>query len=1169
VVFHVNVIVAIEHSAALKETLILVSKHATAAPAVSGRKLAIDPRVSLGLVAAIAFFLATGIAAYLEVRVMKDDNEQIVHSNDVMLAINGVLSTMQDAETGARGFLITENERYLEPYRAAVPSIGARLDEIAKLTSDNPKQQAKIPILKSHIDAKLAVLKQVIDLRRESFEAALAVVTSDRGMREMDAIRVQLDSMAQEEMALREKGLTEMAEAYKNALVSAVLSRSLAIAVTIIIGFLIHRTAVARKRQDWLQGGRAGLAAAMLGDQQTEQLGNNILSFLARYLDAHAGAVFIRDGNGYRRVSVYGVPENGNVPERIEEGEGLLGQAAAEGRPFLIRDVPDGYLTIGSALGRDKPRHLVISPSGVDGMINAVTELGFVHSLDKDVLALLEQMSESIGIAVRSANYRTELQKFLAETQRQSEELQAQGEELRVSNEELEEQSRALKESQSRLEEQQAELEQTNAQLEEQTQQLEAQRDDLERANALTELKARELDQASRYKSDFLANMSHELRTPLNSSLILAKLLADNPEENLTEEQVRYAQTIQSSGNDLLNLINDILDLSKIEAGHMEIRPEAVSLERLAGDLLRLFLPMAQQKSLQFKIDIAPESPATVDTDRQRLEQVLKNLISNAFKFTEKGSVELSFRRATEGQIALSVADTGIGISEDQQQAIFDAFRQADGAISRKYGGTGLGLSISRELVRLLGGSIRVKSSQGNGSTFTVLIPESYNPAIIRSRQTAALPEEGGTFRPQQPTAPSTIAPKATKVKDDRDKLVDGKRVLLVIEDDASFARILFDLSREMGFECLVAGTAEEALAVAKQYMPSAIVLDIGLPDHSGLSVLDQLKRDVLTRHIPIHVVSAGDHAQTALSLGAIGYMLKPIRREDLVSVLRKLESRLVQHMRRVLIVEDDAVQREAVGKLLSSHDVETVAAGTAAECLERLRDQTFDCMVLDLSLPDASGYSLLETLSQQDAYSFPPVIVYTGRELSADEEQRLSRYSKSIIIKGAKSPERLLDEVTLFLHQVVSELPAEQQRMIRKARNRDAILEDRRILIVEDDVRNVYSLTNILEPRGAIVEIARNGQEALDALAKAASDPARAIDLVLMDVMMPVMDGLAATREIRKNPAWKKLPVIILTAKAMRDDQERCLDAGANDYMAKPLDVEKLLSLVRVWMPR
>jgi signal transduction histidine kinase/DNA-binding response OmpR family regulator len=911
----------------------------------------------------------------------------------------------------------------------------------------------------------------------------------------------------------------------------------------------------------------------MLGDQPTDQLGDNILSHLCRYLDAHAGAVFIRDrDSSYRRVSTYGVPSSADVPTRFVRGEGLLGQVAVEARSFMIQDVPDGYLAFGSALGRGKPKQLVLTPGTVDGLANSVVELGFQHPLNPDALTLLDQMSEAIGVAVRSANYRVELQNLLEETQRQAEELQAQGEELRVSNEELEEQSRALKESQSRLEQQQAELEQTNSQLEEQASQLEIQRDDLERANEVVQLKAQELEQASRYKSDFLANMSHELRTPLNSLLILAKLLADNSEDTLTEEQVRYAQTIQSSGNDLLTLINDILDLSKIEAGHMEIKPESVVLTRLVKDLSDLFSPLAEKKELEFRIEIGPECPPSIETDGQRLEQVLRNLLSNAVKFTDQGKVELTIQRAPNAQIALCVLDTGIGIPEDHQKAVFEPFRQADGTISRKYGGTGLGLSISRELVRLLGGALTLRSAQGQGSTFVVTIPQIYSPSRIQPK-TEALPKaESVSIAPAGPmaSAPETdrVAQPRRSVEDDRDRLSGGKRVLLVIEDDESFARILKDLSHEMEFECLIAGGAVEALSMAKEFLPNAVVLDVGLPDHSGLWVLDQLKRDIRTRHVPVHVVSASDNAETALSLGAIGYLLKPVNRDELAEVLKRLETRLEQRVRRVLIVEDDAVQREAVRKLLGSHDVEAVAAATASECLEQLRDQTFDCMVLDLSLPDASGYSLLETLSKEDAYSFPPVIVYTGRDLSSEEERRLRRYSKSIIIKGAKSPERLLDEVSLFLHQVVSELPDEQQRMIRKARNRDGLLEGKRILVVEDDVRNIYSLTSIFEPRGALVQIARNGREAIEALEKS-DNTNSAIDLVLMDVMMPVMDGLAATRQIRRNPDWKKLPIIMLTAKAMQGDQERCLEAGANDYAAKPLDVERLLSLVRVWMPR
>jgi signal transduction histidine kinase/CHASE3 domain sensor protein len=797
-------------------------------PNGSKRRLGLDPVVAFSLAGALVFFLISGAIAYSNLQILRDNNQQIVHSHEVIIALDELLSSAQDAETGQRGFLLTNNERYLEPYNSALLAIPPRLDEITQLTSDNPAQTPRITALKLHARAKLAELKETIDLRRtQGLDSALAVVNSDRGKVEMDAIRAQIAAMGQEEAQLRSKRLAEMNEAQKNALASSFLSGTLGILLTATIGFLIRRATLARRREEWLQSGQVGLASAMIGDQHIEQLGNSILEFLARYLGAVAGALFVGGSKEFRRASTYGVPRNADIPMQFERREGLLGQAAVENRPVLIDEVPEGYLAFGSALGQDKPKHIVILPGSIDGTVNSVIELGFLRSVDESVIALLDKASPSVAIAVRSANYRGELQSLLEETQRQSEELQTQSEELRVSNEELEEQSRALKESQARLEQQQVELEQTNLQLEEQTQHLEAQRDDLERANASVRLKARELDQASRYKSDFLANMSHELRTPLNSSLILAKLLADNPNDNLTDEQVKYAQTIQSSGNDLLNLINDILDLSKIEAGHVDIRPESLTVERLANNLRQLFQPVAQEKKLDFTVNVEPECPASIETDVQRLEQVLKNLLSNAFKFTEVGQVGLSIGRAGEGQVALSVSDTGIGIAEEQQQSVFEAFHQADGTISRKYGGTGLGLSISRQLVRLLGGSIRLKSRQGQGSTFTITVPVTYDPAKVPPREPHAsvpipTPSRSEELRPAQPRPASTV-------DDDRDAPSDAKRVLLVIEDDDTFAAILRDLSREMGFRSLVAGTAEEALTLARKFMPSAIILDVGL----------------------------------------------------------------------------------------------------------------------------------------------------------------------------------------------------------------------------------------------------------------------------------------------------------------------------------------------------
>lgn len=1123
-----------------------------------------------GLIAGIGFFALSAGIAYLNIANMRASDKAIRNTHLVLNALDDLLGAMLDAETGQRGYLLTGRDAYLEPYVQGTAVAREKLAGLRSTMRDDDVQADNLGLLTRNVDQKLRELDRTIQLRRNvGFQEALAALDSDRGKMAMDAIRAQIESMAREELRQRQVHIAEMAAASNTAVVSAVVTSLSGIALTIVIFLLMIRGMRQRARQQWLQQAQVELSNAMMGDKSVPDLADAILAFFAERTGSRASALFKGEGGSFNRASMLGVPQSANVPLSFGLNEGLLGKAAVDGQLMVLNDVPQGYLTIGSALGSDAPRHLVIAPAKADNMVNGIIELGFFEPVDDLVIELLEQSGGAIGIALRSARFRTRLQDALEETQRQAGELQAQSEELRVSNEELEEQGAALRESQARLELQQVELEQTNSQLEEQAQALEAQRDDLERASAALELKARELEQASQYKSDFLANMSHELRTPLNSLLILSKLLADNPDERLSDEQVKFARTIHSAGNDLLVLINDILDLSKIEAGHVEIQAAPVLTQRLAGDLQKMFQPIADERGLALNITIEAECPATITSDRQRLEQVIKNLMSNALKFTERGSVSVSFSPLGEDRLAIAVADTGIGIEQEQQDSIFEAFQQADGTISRRYGGTGLGLSISRELARLLGGTISLESTVGKGSRFTLTIPTDYDPAIIPARQPSRPVAEKAPAQPSLPASKTRRPAVARVADDDRNALADGKQLLLVIEDDASFADIVCDLSREMGFQCIIASTAQDAIALACEYRPHAIVLDIGLPDQSGLTVLDQLKHKDETRHIPIHVISGADQSQTAMALGAIGFLGKPARREELAEVLSTLQAKLASRMRRVLIVEDDAVQRDAVGQLLKSQDVETVGVGTAAECLERLRTESFDCMVLDLSLPDASGFTLLEELSAEGGQAFPPVIVYTGRDLTADQEQRLRRYSSSIIIKGAKSPERLLDEVSLFLHQVVAELPPEQRKMIEKARHRDAALEGRRILIVEDDVRNVYSLTSVLEPRGVITQIARNGQDALDALEAASKDEGKTIDLVLMDVMMPVMDGLTAARTIRGNPDWSRLPIIMLTAKAMPDDQQSCLDAGANDYMAKPIDVDKLLSLIRVWMPR
>ncbi len=936
------------------------------------------------------------------------------------------------------------------------------------------------------------------------------------------------------------------------------------------IGFVLIRYRNANRHQQWLRESETDLARATAGSLSLGELGNRTLTFLAERFGAVAGAIYVKDDSAFRKVATYGVPAGAALPETIAPGESLLGEVIRHGRTSTIEQVPAGYLAFGTALGQASPARLVLGATQVDGTVNAVLELGFVNAPDaraEDLAAFLDIVGGSLGVTLRSAKYRARLEHLLSETQQQAEELQNQSEELRATNDELEAQSKLLLHSQGQLEEQQADLERSNSQLEEQAQSLEAQRDELTRSQTRLRSQTEELAQASRYKSEFLANMSHELRTPLNSLLIMARLLADNRHGNLSGEQVRYAETIESSGNDLLTLINDVLDISKIEAGRLELEPHRVPVAALLGKLENTFGAAASGKGLALTMTAA-EGVGEIETDPLRLEQVLKNFLSNAVKFTAHGEVSLTVAPTVPGRLAFAVRDTGPGIPADQQDAIFEAFRQADGGIARKYGGTGLGLSISRELAHLLGGTITVASTPGQGSTFTLELPVAFKPGDAAS--TPLIP--GRSTPTPTPAATQTTAPtnrRAPVPQDDRETLSGDSRVILIVEDDPAFARILCDLAHEVGFECLIAGTADEGALLARQYLPQAVILDMHLPDHTGLSVLDRIKRDTRTRHIPVHIVSADHDDNAALASGAVGYLFKPVSRDTLVHMLEGLEARMDQRLRRVLVVEDDPRQAEAIHLLLASRDVETVDVQSAADCLARLGEETFDCMVLDLNLPDMSGLDLLERLSHDESVGFPPVIVYTGRELSEEEEMRLRRYSKSIIVKGAKSPERLLDEVTLFLHQVVSELPDEKQQLLARALGRDAALEGRQILVVEDDIRNIYALTSVLEPHGVQVRIARNGIEALNELARTADSDGSAIDLVLMDVMMPEMDGLTCTREIRMQAQWQNLPIIALTAKAMERDHRECLEAGANDYLSKPLDVDKLLSLVRVWMPR
>ena len=1141
--------------------------------------------LGVGVLSAVFFIL---LISYLLSAI-----QWVEHTDRVINNTNRSMKLSIDMETGMRGFLLTGDQHFLDPYEVAKPLLTAELQGLQASVEDNPTQLDRFRRLLTLQEEWNAFALEMIKLRRENGDYQTPVLAG-RGKRITDQIRTEYDQAVEMEQQLR---LTRNAEVTRSTVMSVALYLVFVVIVSGILAWVGRRDLMALsdtysenlRQQEinaerlqkvaWLRNGQSELAEHVLGQLTLSMLGRNILQFLARYLGASVAAVYVRqEHGGLVRVASYGFSrEQEERDQTIHSDEGIVGQAARQDRVITLKDVPVDYFKVSSGLGDGSPRSVIVVPTSNDDQVNGVIELGFLHALTEQDVEFLELISDNIGTSIEAARYRQRLQEVLAETQQLNEELQVQQEELRTANEELEEQSRILKESQAHLETQQAELEQTNEQLAEQGQALADQRDALDRNNeelnqAQVELQARadELQRSSKYKSEFLANMSHELRTPLNSSLILAKLLAENPTENLTAEQVKFAESIYSAGNDLLNLINDILDISKVEAGKLEVRPENSSVSRLVEGLRGLFQPLATEKRLQFTVEMQAGAPTMLYTDRQRLEQILKNLLSNAIKFTETGTVSMIVSRQPGSGIAFTVRDSGIGIAEEHQQSIFEAFRQADGTTNRRYGGTGLGLSISRDLAALLGGSISVTSAPGQGSIFTLVLPEQYVEQSTEAQGANIAAVVSTPVMPAPTVARPVVEPVVVRDEaipvfdDDRDKAPFDKRCILVIEDEVRFAQILFDLAHELGYYCLVAHAADDGFNLAARFTPDAILLDMRLPDHSGLTVLQRLKELAPTRHIPVHVISVEDRQEAALHMGAIGYAVKPTTREELKDVFAKLEAKLTQKVKRILLVEDDALQRDSIARLIGDDDIEITAVGFAQEALDLLRDNIYDCMIIDLKLPDMLGDELLKRMSTEEICSFPPVIVYTGRNMTRDEEAELMKYSRSIIIKGARSPERLLDEVTLFLHKVESQLSNERQKMLKTARSRDKVFEARKILVVDDDVRNIFALTSALEHKGAVVEIARNGLEAIAKL-----NEVEDIDLVLMDVMMPEMDGYEATIEIRKDPRWRKLPIIAVTAKAMKDDQERCLQAGSNDYLAKPIDLDRLFSLIRVWLPK
>ncbi|MEH1820468.1 MAG: response regulator [Nostoc sp.] len=1206
-------------------------------------RLRIGTKIGISFALSLATLTTIGLISYQSTNELIATSRKESHTYQVLSQLEELNLQLTNAETGQRGYIITGEQRYLEPYNAAIQVINQKVREIQRLTVDNPNQQSRLDILQPLLTERMAVMKNVIELRQtQGLEASQKAILTDQGKQLMDNIQKVIQAMKNEENALLKQRTQKAQAAGQQTLASIVYSIPLFSLLLALIGFALTRhisaplkqvsdlaekmadgdlsvslpdsdrldevgvltrtfnqmivnlrnTTQRNDEQNWLKSNLAEFTQMLQGQRNLESVARMILSNLAPLVGASQGVFYamdsIDDQPVLKLLSSYAYKERKNLANQFRLGEGLVGQSALEKQRILLTEVPHDYIRINSGLGEAPPLNIIVLPILFEAEVSAVIELASFGPFNQLHLTFLEQLSENLGVFLNNIASQVQTQQLLEESVALTEELQTQQEELQQSNQRLEEQAHELEESQFLVKQSNEELQQLNEELEEKAELLEIQNQEVARKNQEVEgarqsleEKAEQLALSSKYKSEFLANMSHELRTPLNSLLILARLLADNSLNNLTDKQVEYSRTIYSAGNDLLELINDILDLAKIESGTMSLDIEQIALVDLETSLEQTFRQVAHNKELSFTIELDEKLPPTIYNDSKRLQQVLKNLLANAFKFTEQGSVKLKIAEVDNSMIAFAVSDTGIGIPAEKQKIIFEAFQQADGTTSRKYGGTGLGLSISRELAQLLGGRIEIVSELGQGSTFTLFLPRRQEKKNSQNTLATPPPEPTTSIRtastikdvPMVEKRPALIDTSSSakvltilpsEIPDDREIIQPGDRTLLIIEDDDKFARILLDMARQQGFKTIVALHSKQGLALAEQFKPNAIMLDIHMPEMDGWTVLDRLKHKPDTRHIPVHILSVDERQQRGLNLGAITYLQKPVSPEALTQVLTEIKGFIERQVKNLLIVEDDPVQAQSIIELIGNGDVQSTAVGTGAEALSILRSHHFDCMVLDLGLPDMSGFALIEQIKLEPRLLKLPIIVYTGKELSRQEETQLRGLAETIIIKNVRSPERLLDETALFLHRVQANLPPPKRQILEQLHQNDPVLANRKILIVDDDLRNIFALTSFLESYQMQVLFAENGRDGIE---KLQTNPD--INIVLMDIMMPEMDGYETTRAIRQQQQFRSLPIIALTAKAMPGDKEKCIEAGASDYITKPVDTEQLLSLLRVWLYR
>lgn len=1177
----------------------------------------------------ITILLISSFASYYSNKKLIESSQWVNHTNEVIKNAEGLISTARGAEAGQRGYVITNDASFLEPYKGAYEKCVAQYRSLSTLTGDNEEQQRTLNKIKLLLDQRFAQMQRVVQyvsgkqLERQTELYESTVSEMNKGKRIMDDLRVLVRELQEREKSLLAERIKSQEKYTTYTPVLVVLAAIISILISLLAYVRIKNDLEERVRQqredeekyvetinrivdmelvtqriaegdykahskdeakdelgrisaalnkmaealdanftelgkrNWLQTGTLNITKAIRGERFIKSLSQKIISSVAQYLEAQTGTLYVADNNLNLRIQ--GGFAVADAPLEIAPGEGLTGQAVLSKELIVSDELPPNYLNIRSSVGQTQSVFAAVVPLLYDEQVIGVMELGLLKKPSALALAYLQDNAESLAIAINAAINYERMQDLLEETQAQAEELQSQHNELENINAELEAQTEKLQASDEELRVQQEELQQANQELEERSRLLEERNHVILEANLEVKRKAAELEQSTKYKSEFLANMSHELRTPLNSILLLSRLLAENNDGTLNNDQVEYAKVIQSSGNGLLLLIDEILDLSKIEAGKMSLEYEAVSIGEILSDMKSIFEPMAREKQLVFNLSNSKKETDQIITDKLRVEQVLKNLISNALKFTRKGSITLDIRDSgVDGFINLSVTDTGIGIAEDKQNMIFEAFQQEDGSTRRKYGGTGLGLSISKELAKLLGGDISLESKQGKGSTFTLSIPIAQENQA--DQNTHPNEEVTAAQEPQQLAQYlSTHIPES--IPDDRAKIREGDKSILIVEDDTNFAKSLLDFTRKSGYKGIVSVRGDEALPLARQFMPTGILLDVQLPVKSGLQVMEELKADPQTRPIPVHIMSSHALKKESLMKGAINFIDKPVAFEQMQEIFRKLEHVLNRDSKKVLIVEDNPMHAKALAYFLETFNINSDIKNTISESIEALKADA-DCVILDMGIPDNKSYSTLEEIKKNPELEDLPIIVFTGKSLSMTEEQRIKKYADSIVVKTAHSYQRILDEVSIFLHMVQQNEEKTTGNSFKRLGVLNDVLKHKTVLVVDDDVRNIFSLSKALEQMNMNVVTAIDGKEAIEKLKLHAE-----IDIVLLDMMMPQMDGYETAKRIRDNRQWKNLPVIAVTAKAMTGDREKCIKAGASDYITKPVDIDQLLSLLRVWL--